>query len=281
MDAQTQPPGGGILMGLTDSNVTRGTIVRWSDKADWTTREGQPVKGPVLVIGFTIVLRRWKDGRPSYKTTYPLPNPKELNQAIPIEEWEPGLDGKPQPPWKYCYVFYFVNLTTGALYTFAHDTFGTLLCYQALEEGCLVQRMLRGPNVMPIAQLEKRPWKSATFGLQIRPHFEPIDWRELPGVAGGGNLVQPASTLQLSGPAPAPAPTAKEPPPWETPDSASASIYPPKASSAAAAAAKAAAAQSPLFAKTKPAAKPMTVAEQIADELPAHSAPPKTDNSWR
>jgi len=184
-------------------------------------------------------------------------------------------------------VFYLVHEATGRLHTFAHDTYGTLLCYEAIKEQCFVKQWLTGTFVMPIVQLEKAPWKSAKYGMQMRPHFEPIEWREPPR-AGGGNLVQQTSTPQLSGPAPTQ--TADEPPPWEaptpapTPAPARAPAYPPAAQSAAAAAAKAAAAiaaKAPLLAGTKPAAKPITVAESIADELPSHSAPPKDDKGWR
>jgi len=236
MNANVGPPGGGILAGLSDDNVTRGIIARWSKEAGWTTREGQPIQGPVLVIGFVTVLRRWKGSRPYYKTAHPLPDPEELNKAIPIEDWERDLNGDPQPPWKYCYVFYFVNLTTGALYTFAHDTFGTQLCHQALEESCVVTQMLRGANVMPIAQLSTSRWKSTKWGPQTRPHFEIFDWRELPGTAGGGNLGSPTPAPQLSGPTPA----AAAPIPPSTPASAStaaprpAPAYPPAAPSTAA-----------------------------------------------
>jgi len=267
MNAQTQPPRGGILAGLSDDNVTRGTIAKWTKETGWVTREGQPIQGPVLVIGFVTVLRRWKDGRPYYKTSLPLPDPEELNKAIPISEWENGLDGRPTPPWRACYVFYFINTTSGALYTLAQDhSFGVLLCYQALEEACLVMQMLRGANVLPVAQLSKAPWKSARWGPQTRPHFEIIDWRELPVAVSGGNLAAPTPTPQLS------APTAAAPAPRP--------VYPSPTPSTPAEKAAAIAAKAPLF-PGKPV-KPVTTAEAIADELPAHSAPPKNEDlPWR
>src|SRR5262249_50615993 len=145
--------------------------------------------------------------------------------------------------WKFCYVFYFVNLTSGALYTFAHDTFGTLLCYQALEESCVVTQMLRGGNVLPIAQLSKSLWKSAKYGMQTRPHFEIVDWRELPGRADGGNLAEPTPAPQLSGPTPAAAA-----PPSTTSAPRPAPACPPKAPSTAAETAAAIAAKALLLA---------------------------------
>jgi len=291
MNAITTPPDGGILATLLTGQVTHGVIARWSENAGWTTREGQPLPSPMLLLGFGTVLRRWKDKRPYYITDSPLPDPETLNSAIPIEEWEKDLNGNPTPPWKHCYVFYLVHKDTGRLHTFAHDTYGTLRCYEAIKEACFVKQWLTGTFVMPNVQLSKAPWKSAKYGMQMGPHLEPFEWEEPPR-AGGGNLATPAPTPQLSAPASAPATL-----PWETiteapeqapkadagPTSApkQAPAYPPKTPPTAAQSAAAIAAKAPLLAGTKPAAKPMTVAESIADELPAHPAPPKDDGGWR
>jgi|SRR6516164_168120 hypothetical protein len=295
MNAITGPPDGGMLARLLTGQVTHGVIARWSETTGWTTREGQPLPSPMLLLGFGTVLRRWKDKRPYYITDSPLPDPETLNSEIPIEEWEKNLNGDPTPPWKYCFVFYLVHEATGRLHTFAHDTYGTLLCYEAIKEQCFVKQWLTGKFVMPMVQLGKAPWKSATYGMQMRPHLEPIEWREPPR-ADGGNLAAPAPTPQLSGPTPAAAAPAPAIPvlPWETISEATAEAaakpasapkqaptYPPKASSTAAQAAAAIAAKAPLAAGMKAAAKPMTVAESIADELPPHSAPPKDDKGWR
>ena len=87
------PTNGGLPAGLSSDRVTRGTIARWSANGGWVDRDGLPLPTPMLVIGYTTVLRRWKDKRPEYITEQPLPNPDELNAAIPVAEWEIGLDG--------------------------------------------------------------------------------------------------------------------------------------------------------------------------------------------
>src|SRR5262249_47673362 len=154
--------------------------------------------------------------KPFYITEHPLPDPDELNAVIPVAEWENGLDGKPSKPWKTTYVIYMVDLkTTGALYTYEHDTFGAYLCYTNLEEAIAVMRMLRGEHVYPIVHLEKRPWKSAKFGMQMRPHLQPTgDWRS----PGRFQSMPPSPTPQISGPStPTPTPTPTMPTPTSTP----------------------------------------------------------------
>ena len=168
------PPSGdgGLPLSLSGNRVSRGTPARWTETTGWRDRDGLPIPDTLLVIGYTTVLRRWQNKKPSYITEHPLPDPDELNAAIPTEEWENGLDGKPSKPWKSTYVIYVVDINkTGALYTYEHDTFGAFLCYTNLEEAIAVMRMLRGEHVYPIVHLEKRPWKSAKFGMQMRPHL--------------------------------------------------------------------------------------------------------------
>jgi hypothetical protein len=249
------PPSNGG--GLPGDRVIRGTVARWSATTGWVDRDGLPLPDTMLVIGYTTVLRRWKDKKPEYITEHPLPDPKQLNAAIPVEEWEIGLDGNPTPPWKLTYVIYMVDAgKTGGLFTYAHDTYGAMLCFNNLEEAIGVVRLLRGEHVYPIVRLDKRQWKSRKYGMQTRPHLDPIEWRT-PG-GGGPKLAPQSPTPQLTGPAtaptpaptPAPAPTAPAPTAAPTPAPAPAT---PQAST--------------ILDNTKPV-KPVTVAELIADEIP-------------
>jgi hypothetical protein len=119
-----------------------------------------------------------------------------------------------------------------------------------------VVHLLRGEHVYPIVRLDKRQWKSRKYGMQTRPHLDPIEWRT-PG-AGGPKLAPQSPTPQLTGPAtaptpalaPTPAPTAPAPTAAPTPAPAPAT---PRAST--------------ILDNTKPV-KPVTVAELIADEIP-------------
>jgi len=245
---------GGFPAGLPGDRVTRGTPARWDETKSWTDRDGLPLPDTMLVIGYITILRRWKDKRPEDKIEHPLPDPEQLNAAIPVAEWEIGLDGKPQKPWKLTYVVYLVDLKTGSLFTYANNTFGAMLAYNNLEEQIAVMRMLRGEHVYPIVRLEKRPMKT-NFGMKTRPHFHPIDWRS-PGGSSGSQLMPQAPTPQISGPStqpsPAPAPT--------TPSSLPTSPPPPATAASVAPA-------STILDHTRPV-KPVTVGELIADELP-------------
>jgi hypothetical protein len=210
----------------------------------------------MLVIGYTTVLRRWRNKKPEYITEHPLPDPEQLNAAIPIAEWEIGLDGKPSAPWKIAYVIYMVDLKTGAVFTYIHDTYGALLAYNALEEQIAVTRMLRGEHVFPIVHLDKRPWKSAKFGMQTRPHLQILDWRA-PGSMNDSQFMPQSPSPQLPGPATTAAPVPGPATPAAPAATATSPMtIAPSASSAAS-----------ILDHTKPV-KPVTLAELVADEIP-------------
>src|SRR5262249_55221436 len=138
-------------------------------------------------------------------------------------------DGRPRKPWALTYVIYMVNLKNGTLYTYANSTFGAMLCYTNLEEQVAVMRMLRGEHVYPIANLDRRPMKTA-FGMKTRPHLEIIDGRDPKG--GDGPLVQSPSPPQLPPAATAttPATTSSDEAPTTTPSTAPSSAPPPASS---------------------------------------------------
>src|SRR5262245_5386314 len=73
--------------------------LRWTDARGWEDRDG--LKPPeVMLVGFVAEgIQRWEDKVPKLITDKPLPDPDELNAAIPVEQWPDGINGK-DPPWK-------------------------------------------------------------------------------------------------------------------------------------------------------------------------------------
>jgi hypothetical protein len=252
----TVPPPDGGFPGSGDRFI-RGTFARWNDSQGWIDRDGLPLPEMMFVIGHTTVLQRWKNGKAEVKTTHPLPDVEELNKAVPVQEWELGLNGKPRPPWELTFVVYMIELKTAAIYTYANSTFGAMLAYNHLEEQIDVMRMLRGEHVLPIVRSEKRPMKTQ-FGMKTRPHWQIVDWRT---PRGSGPVLAPQSpTPQLSSSTTATSPATDM---ALAPVAASTPVTAP----AAAAASTTAPATSMVLDSTNPV-KPATMAEIIADELP-------------
>jgi len=252
-------PGSGLPSFLSRDGVRYGSDAKWTAVSGWTDRDGLPLPPIMLVTGYATMLERWREeeGRNvvEYKIEHPLPDPETLNATIPVTEWKIGLSGKPERPWKLLYAVYMIEPTKGLVFTWKNTTYGAQMAFEALVESIVVRQMVCGERAFPIVRLDKRPWQSATFGPQTRPHFEIVDWRV------SGMDAQPAPQLaaptagaytptETSAPVAAPAAPAPTEPPWETPRTPAA----PTAST--------------IFDHMRRPAKPMTVAEMIADEIP-------------
>ena len=105
----TPSDGGEFPSGLPGDRLIRGTFARWNETSGWTDRDGLPLPETMLIIGYTTVLQKWKDGKAEVKSAHPLPDPKVLNNEIPVAEWELDLAGKPTEPWKLTYVIYMIE----------------------------------------------------------------------------------------------------------------------------------------------------------------------------
>jgi hypothetical protein len=182
----------------SDNRLLKGQHARWTDSKEWHDRDELPIPSPLLVIGVKTALQSWKDRVPTVITDTPLPDPDELNAAIPQSEWELGLDNKPRPPWAAVFVVYMVNENTGQMYTAVNSTTGWRMAFDALTEAVTVKRMLHGgARMLPIVDLQSRPFKTS-FGDRKRPHLQIVDWRS---VGGGAPPLPTAKPPQLTPPA--------------------------------------------------------------------------------
>jgi hypothetical protein len=253
----------GFSSSSRSGRVGRGSFLKWNDTQHWIDRDGLAAPSPLLVVGVNEIVRRWKDGTSEDIVDKPLPDPEQLNAAIPVNEWEPGIDGKPRPPWEHTVVVYLVNLATGETYTYAHATVGAHIAYDALKEAVITTRALRGTRCMPLVNLGERPMKMRKGIMGKRPHFEIIGWKT-PGDEANAVPTMPA-TPQLTGPTaasvetPAPAPaTPTQPAPTNNPAPAQSQPAKPKPPVNLAAE----------TIKVMGEVTPVTTAEILGDEIP-------------
>ena len=179
-------------------------FLRWNAEDQWTDRDGCEAPSPMLAVKAEELLRMWKDDRATDITTRPLPDPAELNAAIPQSEWEKDKDGKPRPPWAHHIAIYLVEPNAGTMYVYCAATTGAHIAFEQLRDNVATMRMLRNGQVVPLVRLSSRPMKTK-FGMSERPHFEIVGWHSL---GGGGEALAPPTTPQLPGPGAAERPPA-------------------------------------------------------------------------
>jgi len=167
-----------------DDRLIKGEIAKCVD-ARWSVRDGTDLKDAerFLVAGTTQALQRFVDNVPEFvlkEPGKPLPDVDELNEQIPQDEWEEGLDGKPRPPWQRVYVVYLIRLHDASMLTFISGTSGARIAYNKLTSQVYNMGVLRGANVAPIVKLSSKPMKTK-FGTKMRPDFEVVDFPEIGG----------------------------------------------------------------------------------------------------
>jgi hypothetical protein len=162
--------------------VIVGTRLKFID-GKLTTADGieLPADTKVLAFGTDNILQRWSGQQADTIREKPLPNPDELNAAIPRSEWELDLNGQPRPPWQLAYIVYLLDPRTAEKFTFINSTVGARMAVKQLQDRVASMRMLRGTNVIAEVELASRPMKTK-YGQKLRPHFHIISWRQVGGM---------------------------------------------------------------------------------------------------
>jgi hypothetical protein len=134
----------------------------------------------LAVIATDIILQRWTDGMASVLERDPvtrrLPDPEELNEQIPQNEWKLDLNGKPRPPWAYTYCVYLLDLDSGQKFSFVSDTYGLCIAYRELRDKIKNKSLIFGVDLIPVVALRSVWWKPKAFAKRLRPDFHPTCW---------------------------------------------------------------------------------------------------------
>jgi hypothetical protein len=184
--------------GESKDRLVQGVILKCVD-GRWKAHDDTPLHKEMqfFVFGITKGLQCWEEERVieevKKKPSEDLPDVEALNRAIPREQWEAGLDGKPRPPWQLNDVIYLLSVNDAMKFTYLNSTAGARIAAARLLDRIESMQMLRGPNIIPIVTLDARPMKTG-FGEKMRPHFEIVGWRDFgPTVPA----VAPTTTPQL------------------------------------------------------------------------------------
>jgi hypothetical protein len=184
----TATPANGFDEPASGGSIMQGGRGKFVD-GRWTDGDGAPLPSPLLVMGTATCVQMWKEKRATTivkEAGKDLPDLDELNAKIPESEWEKGLNGQPEKPWKKNWVAYLLDPKTAGVYTFINSTKGQKIAIETLESKVRTMRALRGSAAVPVVELGSKPMPTE-FGQKMRPHFEIIGWRAL----GGGGKAAP------------------------------------------------------------------------------------------
>jgi hypothetical protein len=166
-----------------DNKLIRGVIIRCVDGV-WKDTDGTVISSDTKLVAWatTEALQRWQNKLPTEtivkRPGIALPDCDELNAEIPQKEWEPGIDGKPRPPWVKQHIVYLLNPQDGGEYTYISGTVGAAIAVERLKDKTKNLRMLRGDHCVPVVTLANK-LMTTKFGSKLRPDFVIQEWRNL------------------------------------------------------------------------------------------------------
>jgi hypothetical protein len=169
----------------TSDRMIVGDLIKYTSDNGWT-ENGPPVESnkKLAAVAVNKVLQRWQEERVVETIAQkPLPDPDDMNLAIPQSEWEEGPDGKPRPPWQLAFIVYLLDIGTCEKLTFVSATIGAKIAVSALQDRVAWMRKLRGSDVVPQVELSFRPM-STRFGMRKRPDFKIVGWLDLKAGVG-------------------------------------------------------------------------------------------------
>jgi hypothetical protein len=165
----------------------------------WSTREGGPFPQGVklVVVRTTRVLQHWQNQELlkeiKEEPGKELPDVDELNEKIPEEEWDIGLDGKPRPPWVKQYVVYLLDPSgvSASRYTFINSTKGARVAFHRLRDKMDDDlKIITGRHRLPVVELKYAPMKTP-HGIKQRPSFEIVAWLDSNGGGDPPQQIEP------------------------------------------------------------------------------------------
>jgi hypothetical protein len=168
-----------VSFGVNFDQVRNGEILKFVD-GRWSPRGGPelPHGTKMLFGGMLKALQHWEFqaliDEIVEKPGEHLPSAKKLNAEIPQSEWEPGLDGKPRPPWALYYVFYLINDEDGCAFYHSNCTWGQMLAYHELENKLAIDEV-KGLRGIPILELHSKLMPTPK-GPKQRPHYRVADY---------------------------------------------------------------------------------------------------------
>jgi hypothetical protein len=173
----------------------QGIVLRFND---WKWRQGKEDKSlpegrHLVAVKTAAAWVRWENKRPveyiMREKGKSFPEREDLSMWEDRSDWEVGLSGDLEDPWRNTRYVYLIDPTTMTAYTFSTSAAGGRNAVRDLGDNIArVRRMRNNPNLVPLVELsaEVMPTK---FGKKSKPLFKVIEW--------GGGAAAPEEAPQI------------------------------------------------------------------------------------
>jgi hypothetical protein len=178
-------------------SMIQGTILKFSNEAEWLTGAGDPVSRTLELIVADLVraAEKWVDQKRVETIIVPpgerFPNIKAMNAATPRSEWR-EYNGEMAGPWQLRYFVYFLDANTLDRYTFPTSSIGGGMCCREIADKVAWMHKYKGPKVSAVITLGDI-FMNTKYGGRQRPHFNIVRWI---GFNSGGDTLSPSTKAQ-------------------------------------------------------------------------------------
>jgi len=212
------------------SNVIQGSVVKFSNEANWVTRDGMELSPDfeLAAVDVARVVQKWQDQMPvETRKLGPgekFPDLDQLNTDTPRSEWGKGPDGQPRGPWQKQHILYLLDPATLDQFSFPTGTIGGAAAISELVLKIKWMRKLKGPHVFPVVCLSDK-FMQTKFGGRQRRNFLIKRWVTM-GNGGEEQVLLPAPAAPSLAPGQAAVPENSADESAETPANAAAPVEP-------------------------------------------------------
>jgi hypothetical protein len=200
---------GGELQQASAGRVIQGTIVKFTNEAEWLIKDGAELSPDHELIAVDIirVVQKWKEKLPVetiiLEPGQKFPDVKKLNEETPQSEWVKGPDGQLRGPFQKQQIVYLLDPVTLDRFCWPTGTVGGDIAIRELVDKTKWMRKFRGGQVCPVVTLSD---VFMNTGGRQRPHFIIKRWialggDEKPALAAppSGTVAEPPKTEPLPG----------------------------------------------------------------------------------
>ncbi|MBR1301240.1 hypothetical protein [Bradyrhizobium sp. AUGA SZCCT0042] len=139
--------------------------------------ETLPPGTQLIVMAMATVWVHWDGGKPVEQRITRAGESHPDRGDLPDQDnslWPPGLNDKPEDPWKDTRYVHLIDPNTGSDYTFITDSIGGRRAVSDLKRQ-IANKRATFPEAFPIVTLVKSEMKTK-FGRKLRPDFKVVGW---------------------------------------------------------------------------------------------------------
>jgi hypothetical protein len=165
----------------TPRGPIQGDLISFTNEGAWIIKNNPNlpiITYELIVVDVLRIVQKWQNKRAETRVLAPgepVPDIAQLNQSVPISEWEVGPNGQKAGPYQFAYLLYLFHEPTVRKFSYITGTTGGGIAIRELVDATKWFRKWRQGGVCPVVQLTTTQMPTR-FGGRERPSFSILRW---------------------------------------------------------------------------------------------------------